>query len=74
MFRRIAIVARLCRSPNIHSRLLSPCVVNSVRLKYQNRGGDKGAWKKGPANNDLDDAGESAMENDGAEYNLLDDK
>lgn len=75
MFRTVSIIARLCRAPtNIHSRVLSPVVINSVRLKYQNRGGDRGAHKKGPINDDLDEVGESTMENDGAEYNLLDDK
>jgi hypothetical protein len=72
MFRTVSIIARLCRMPAIHSRILSPIVINSVRFKYQNHGhGDRGAGKKGPIKDDLDDVGESTME---TEYNLLDDK
>lgn len=75
MFRTVSIIARFCRmKPNFHSRVLSPVVINCVRFKYQ----DRGLGKKGPrittTEDDGDDAGESMMEGDGAEYNLLDDK
>jgi hypothetical protein len=78
MFRTVSIIARLCRMTplTIHSRVLSPVTINSVRFKYQNRGGgDKAGRIKGQmAVDEDDDAGESTKENDGAEYNLLDDK
>jgi hypothetical protein len=78
MFRTVSIIARVCRmTPStIHSRVLSPFTnINNVRFKYQNRAGDKTGRRKIPTIEDEeDDAGESTTENDGAEYNLLDDK
>lgn len=85
MFRTISIISRLCRmSPNIHARVMSPVSINSVRFKYQNRGdgggGDKTGRRKEPTtttastyDDDETDARDS-MDNDGADYNLLDDK
>lgn len=83
MFRTLAAVSRLYRiSPNIH-KVLSPIVANSVRFKYQNRGGgDKTGRKKGPQTtvtsrhddyDDEDDDGD-ATPNDEGEHNLLEDK
>lgn len=83
MFRTLAAISRLYRmSPSIH-KVLSPVVVNSVRFKYQNRGGgDKAGRKKGPqttatsTHDDHDDEYDdgNATPNDEGEHNLLEDK
>lgn len=62
---------------------MSPVCINNVRFKYQNRGGgggDKTGRRKEPTapttsnyDDDGNDVGDSA-DNDGADYNLLDDK
>lgn len=84
MFRTISIISRLCRvSPKIHARVTSPAYINNiVRFKYQNRGGagDKTGRRKEPltttasANDDDENDIRDSTDNDGADYNLLDDK
>lgn len=85
MLRTISIISRmsLCRmSPKLHSRVISPACINSVRFKYQNSGGgggDKTGRRKDlskrptATNDDESDAGDSS-DNAGVDNNLLDDK
>lgn len=85
MFRTISIISRLCRvSPKIHARVISPAYINNnVRFKYQNRGGagDKTGRRKEPTTtttastfDDDENNARDSTDNDGADYNLLDDK
>ena len=85
MFRTLSTITRLCWISTTlrHSRALSPVVINNVRFKYQNRGGDggdksgrkKAAMYAVPAdNNKEDDAGDLTGGEDEGRRNLLDDK